>query len=315
MPERTWRPLIIAGLPRSGTTLLSTFLASQARCTFITDYLPSFSEAREHLRVRWNTPLTQTQRRIALAIVRDQLLRFRHPVLVGVDSFRTLTELHLAVLDELAQPDDLVVGHKLLLSAEDIRATLAETDLNIVVMYRNPRDAALSYYLRTGGGVEAYLRDWREAIALMHRSHDSRLFPIRYENLIGSPESTLSPLFGALALPLDVRRTALSFDRGPAGRVPWKGNASFAPPERTFNPSVAGRWRENQDSPIVRYATWACRHELSLMGYPRGPLIPRAERLRWEIHRLAHRTAARVDVAWRDARAAALERLGTPLKP
>lgn len=308
------RSLIIAGLPRSGTTLLSTFLASQARCTFVTDYLGAFSEALDHLHVDWSTALTTTQRRVALAIVRDQLLRFRHPVLVGVDAFSTVAELHALVLEELARPNDLAVGHKLLLSHDRISAILAQTRLTVVVLYRDPRDAAVSYFHRVGTGVEGYLEEWRHTVTLLERTRHPRLFGLRYEDLVRAPERTLRPLFDALRLTLDPSRAALTFNRGPAGQTKWQGNASFEAPQRPFDPSAVERWRTMPDSPIVRYAAWTCRRELARVGYEPGPSMSKREAARWTAHRTAWDLVRRADRRWERGRAQILDLFAPPLR-
>ncbi|MEY2936227.1 MAG: hypothetical protein RL033_6976, partial [Pseudomonadota bacterium] len=101
-------------MPRSGTTLVATLLAGQRGVQFLTEYFPAFLEAQRRLRKSWNAALDLSERRIALALIRDQFLRVRHPVLVKQDAFSTLDELHRAVLAELASAQDRWLGHKLL---------------------------------------------------------------------------------------------------------------------------------------------------------------------------------------------------------
>ena len=59
--ERTFQRLIIAGVPRCGTTVLAAFLRTQRGVTFIPDYLQSVHQAALNLGVHWSQPLaTQT---------------------------------------------------------------------------------------------------------------------------------------------------------------------------------------------------------------------------------------------------------------
>jgi hypothetical protein len=50
----------------------------------------------------------------------------------------------------------------LVLTAERTRALLNETDCVATVLFRDPRDAAESFYYRFGGGVEEYLLQWKD---------------------------------------------------------------------------------------------------------------------------------------------------------
>lgn len=307
------RTVIVAGLPRCGTTLLSTFLAAQPFCTFLTDYLGSFTDALAFLQVGWRTPLDLTQRRVALAKVRDQLLRFRHPVLVRPESFFTVAELHHAVLAELAKPGDRVVGHKLLLSQREVAALLEHTDHHVVVLYRDPRDAALSWYHRTGGGVEGYLERWRRMVRYLEHTSSPRLFPLRYEAMVERPTETLRPLFDALGVPLSLERRELVF-RGPSGAVRFTGNAGSGTDRAPFDARAIEGWRAHLDSPVVRYAAAVTARERDRLGYPPGPPLARSERARWHAHRAAHEVAAQVDAWWKRRRADVLARIAPPLR-
>lgn len=264
--------LLIVGMPRSGTTLVASLLAAQPGVQFLTDYFPAFTDALRRLRQPWNRQLTQSQRRIALALVRDQFLRVRHPVLVKLDGFETLDELHRLVMAELASPEDRWVGHKLLMEPSQLRSTLEETNIRCLVMLRDPRDAALSYFHRTGGGVEAYLRIWRETVLLSHalETH-SRLLALRFEDLVSTPVVTLKRLGDWLGIEIDPDVPELQFQRTRAhGATQWRENSAFQDVSERFDQQPLGRWRSQPESPIVRYAGWAARGELTLMGYDRG---------------------------------------------
>lgn len=298
------RSLLIAGLPRCGTTLLATFLASQRHVSFLTDYVTSFTVAASQLGIHdWRAPLDRTQRRIALAMVRDELLRFRHPVLVGIDGFETLRDLHEALLRELARPEDRVVGHKLLLSAEQIPPLVEQTTSTIVVLYRDPRDAALSYFHRTGGGVEVYLERWLDMVRLAKTFHHPRFIAIQYETMVSAPTTALGGLADRLGLELDAERTSLVFNRGAAGSMPWAGNASDGHAAGPFEAYAIGRWRNAPASPIVRYAACTCRRELRQLGYPEGPSMSLLETSRWHAHRTTHQLIRHADRSWERSRA------------
>jgi hypothetical protein len=274
--------LVIVGLPRSGTTLVATVLGAQPRMHFLTDYFPGFTDVLSRLRKSWSAPLSQSERRIALAVVRDQFLRVRHPVLVKLDSFETMDQLHQLVLAELASEADEWVGHKLLMGPELLRSTLSQTQMRCLLLVRDPRDAALSYFHRTGGGVERYLRNWCETVQLGRELEGHpRLLRLRFEDLIGSPAATLQKLGAWLGMQVDAEVPELQFQRSRAhGTTAWRENSAFQDVSARFDRQPIGRWRAQPRSPIVRYAGWVARRELTRLGYeaPRERLSAR-ERL------------------------------------
>lgn len=276
--------LLIVGLPRSGTTLMATLLGAQQGVQFLTEYFPAFSEALARIGKRWNDELSASERRIALALVRDQFLRVRHPVLVKHDAFRCMDELHRAVLDELASEGDAVIGHKLLLDARELEQALATSRVHCLLMYRDPRDAALSFFHRTGGGVEGYVRTWREMLARWGGSSHPRLFMLRFEHFVQDPAAALASLGAWLELPLSLDVTELHFQRSRAhGATPWRDNSAFSDVQRRFDSQPLGRWKNELDSPVVRYASWATARDVERLGYEPSPelgLTPR-ERLRF----------------------------------
>lgn len=264
--------LILAGLPRSGTTLVATLLAAQPQIHFLTDYFPAFLEAQRRLGKPWNAPLEPSERRIALALVRDQFLRVRHPVLVKLDAFASIDELHRRVLQELAAPGELWLGHKLLLSPAELRATLEQTDLRCLLLIRDPRDATLSFFHRTGGGVELYARNWRDTARLCRElvGHP-RLLALRFEDLIAEPESTLGRLGAWLGVAIDAQVGQLHFQRSRAhGATEWRENSAFQDVSGRFAREPVGRWKNQGDAlarEITRYAAWVTRAELAAFGY------------------------------------------------
>lgn len=278
-PER----LLIVGLPRSGTTLLATLLGAQPFIHFLTDYFPAFTDLLLRLGKPWNGPLSLSERRIALALVRDQFLRVRHPVLVKLDRFSNIDELHRLVLAELASDTDRWVGHKLLMDAGTLSATLSQTNIRCLVLIRDPRDAALSYFHRTGSGVERYVRNWSEMVrACRQLEGHPQLLALRYEDLITSPPATLRRLGDWLGLELSADVPALQFRRSRAhGATGWQENSAFQDVSRRFDPQPLERWRSQPDSPIVRYAGWAARPELGLMGYASAAGLGARERWRF----------------------------------
>ncbi len=278
-----FRRMILAGLPRSGTTLVATLLAGQRGVQFLTDYFPAFLEAQRRLNKQWGAALELGERRIALALIRDQFLRVRHPVLVKPDAFRTLDELHRAVLAELASAGERWVGHKLLLPPPELRSTLAQTDAYCLLLLRDPRDAALSFFHRTGGGIELYARTWRDTATLCRELADHpRLLALRFEDLLADPSATVQRLGRWLELEIDPEIGQLHFQRSRAhGSTEWRENSAFQDVSGRFDRKPLGRWKAQPESPIVRYTAWVTRHELEPWGYEPAAQASAREQLRF----------------------------------
>jgi sulfotransferase family protein len=297
VPRADRKRLLIVGLPRSGTTLMASLLGAQHNVQFSTDYFSAFSEALARTGRRWDAPLSLGERRIALALVRDQFLRVRHPVLVKQDQFACLDELHRAVLDELARETDELVGHKLLLDARELEQTLATSRVQCLLMYRDPRDAALSFFHRTGSGVEGYVRVWQEMLARWggQQAHP-RLFLLKFEDFILDPAAALARLGAWLGVSLSLEVPELHFQRSRAhGATPWQENSAFADVRQRFDRRPLGRWKSELDSPIVRYASWATAGVVARYGYEPAPALALSaqERLRFTALRALERTEAR----------------------
>ena len=302
--------LMIAGLPRCGTTLLASLLNQQKGCRFVTDYVSWFRDACERLEVEWNEPLTLAQRRVCLALARDSWIRLRHPVLVTTEQFSTIDELHQAIAGELVREGTRAVGHKALLSPEQIEVARQRTKIHLIIMARDPRAAVLSYWHRTGEGVEAYVDNWKKTVRY---ASDARrgVTLLRFEDLVERTEATLgkiTQLWGEQpTLP-----TKLSFDDGPSS-VDWKENSAFGDVVEPFDRTPLARWKESAESPIVRYADAVCRGEMGRLGYE--PLSDHStrSRMRHQIHAAVWDLDRRVDTAWRRLRVRVRERLAPPL--
>lgn len=263
--------------------MVSTVLAAQPRVHFATDYFSCFSTVDSRLHNNWSAPLTERERRFSLAVVRDQFLRVRHPILVSPGQFSTLDELHRLVMNELTSGTPKVIGHKLLLSASDLERTLASSSLHILLMIRDPRDSSLSFLQRTGGGVESYIANWLASAKLARRlARHPRLLALKFEDLILNPKATLERLGRWLAV--DVRHDVaqLHFRRNAAhGQVKWRENSAFGDVQSRYDTAPLHRYRSSPSASAVRYAQWATRSERWRWGYKEEltPPISRRERL------------------------------------
>jgi len=302
--------LIIAGLPRCGTTLLASLLNQQRGCRFVTDYVHWFFVASERLDVTWNQPLTLAQRRVCLSLARASWIQKHHPVLVTTDEFSTIDELHAAIAKELLRTGTRAVGHKSVLPPEQLESARQRTDIQLVVMARDPRAAALSYWHRTGEGIESYVDSWKKAVRYA-RGKPAGVTFLRFEDLIEHTEATLGQITQLWGESPTVP-AKLEYADGPRS-LAWRENSAFGDVVDRFDRAPLERWRSFADSPIVRYADAVCRGEMRQLGYAPLPNHGTGARAKRLLHEAVWGLDRRADAAFGRARRRVRKRLAPPL--
>jgi len=284
--------LVIGGVPRCGTTLAASLLSAQAHTTFVTTYLKSFEALAESFGVQYDDLLDPSQRRAALLKVREEMLRLRHPILLRIDDFRTLGELHRRALEDLATAGDSLVGHKALLNPLRIERLLRSTDARVLILLRDPRDAAVSFWYRTGSSAESYIENWKEMSRYVCERPHPRLFVARFEDLVMNPAVALRAVWrdAGIAFRRPTSLTSMTDMRDRA--QPWSANTAHTDVTRVLDPNAIERWRRTRWSPLVRYAGWACAAEMRQLGYAPDPdPFSTAEHRRFGVVRSTHRLA------------------------
>ena len=284
--------LIIGGVRRCGTSLAARLLAAQEGATFITTYLGSFQHLADSLGVDFDHPLDSAQRRAALLKVREELLRLRHPLIIGADEFRTLGDLYRCVLEDLTAVGDALVGHKDVLDPARIERLLRSSEMRVLILLRDPRDAAVSWWYRTGAPAESYIEDWKEMACYLGGRQHPHLFVARFEDLVTNPASALSAIVATAGIQFRLPPSLTSLTDMRDGAQPWSANTAYADVTRVVDVNAVGRWRSMRWSPLVRYAGWSCAAEMRELGYPCDPApFSTAERRRFAIARCTHRLA------------------------
>lgn len=307
---KTPKRIVIAGLPRCGTTLLASLLNQQPGCRFVTDYSNWFRDAQERLGIGWTDPLTLAQQRVCLALAREEWVRHRHPVLIR--SFSTVDELHRGICGELAG-DAVAVGHKSTLMPEQIVATSRDTTIFVIVMVRDPRAAALSFWHRTGQGVESYVQRWKQTVTACFSSERSNLLVVRFEDLIDRPKEVLGRITASWGAVPEIP-AQLTFGSGSSRDIEWRDNSSYHDIGSRFDRRALERWRSESTSPIARYADVTCRTQMARLGYRALPL-PRSDVLRMRFHEWVTRLDRQVEQGLSRARSAIVRTLAPPLSP
>lgn len=258
MREAHVNPLIIAGMPRSGTTLLQRlcYHHPQMRVTkefgnfgFIGDPLSSYmrrtAKRIQEINGRWR--ILGTPGQLPTALVKK--LRFRglnhaanlrlamaHLFRLARNGSGPVTLPALVAEARTIDPETRVVGDKLPQYIFMMNRLVEVEGLRRLVIYRDCRDVTSSYLLmaRTKWSdrpwihdtdtAEKIARNWVHAIEIME-CHADHLFMIRYEDLVGDP-------------PSEMRRLAEWLDVDPSGFI-----------ANRVSGSSVGKYRQGLTSP------------------------------------------------------------------
>lgn len=245
-------PVFVVGMPRSGTTLLSSLL----------DAHPALVVAPEtHYFTRcWpGTPVQDTAHALGML---DRL--FRQPGVRDMQLSEQETTTIRDAIRECSAPTHADVLRALLETYADRSSAPAWGEKTpdhlrfvpemvqqfpeavFVAIVRDPRDVALSLralpWSRSTLPEQAWT--WRSYAARIDRYHvdyEERFYSLRYEDLITNPEEELRGICAFLEMPFSAsmlqrqEQKAQPFD---AEREPWKQNSA-----REIDPSNRGKWR------------------------------------------------------------------------
>lgn len=277
--------VVVLGLPRSGTTLVANLLNSQPNCTVYHDFL--------------SAPLYAAKTVGGFDRVLDPRMRNRvmgqiQPDVTGFEcSAPTLLGIYMAALQAIAREGDTVVGHKVVGEFALTEPVLTTTDVRVIYVLRDVRDVVLSHWEFGWDNIDAAIERWRQAAAAVSRiEQHPRVAIIRFEKLIRCPHAELEPVEKLLGFPINVDLPQL---RSRSADPRWHHNSSFHDLKGLFDRQAVERWRQHATTPLVRYATFACRRELAAGGYDCAPLAelsPR-ERLKFAIRATVLEAASR----------------------
>lgn len=156
---------------------------------------------------------------------------------------------------------------------EPLLTTFGET-IRILHVVRDPRaviasrNAGMDVARKYGGRypILFLIRQWRKGVAVLlsHQGHDGYL-PLRYEDLVTSPETALQDVQRFLQIPFD--EGVLRTDRyvNGVGRL-WRQNTSFKPVSG-FSTSSVHRWKTVLDAREIALIESLCMPEMTALGY------------------------------------------------
>lgn len=207
------KPLIIAGMPRSGTTLLQRLCDRHPHMrvsndfgnyAFIGDSFPLYTAkaARRVLEINGGSRILGTFSGRTTNYLSNVHTTFSH--LIRIAQFGTGAVTLSAITTEARKNDPhiRVVGDKFPQYIFTMDRLVQLPELLRLVVYRDCRDVTSSFLkmVRTKWKYRRWIRDtntagkiarlWVRAVEVMER-HADDLFVVRYENLVGDPRSEL----------------------------------------------------------------------------------------------------------------------------
>jgi hypothetical protein len=258
----------VSGFARSGTTLLAGLLDAQPQFSCVAESHVAPLLAADAAG-GFHVDLSREARNRLLARHRFTVAGTPFATRIRPNDFRTADEFYRLALEEVARPDDLVVGHKINgygPHKEVFGKLLVETDVRCIHILRDARDVLLS---QSNFIVESVIDPqlWVTAAQrLRELGEHPRLAIVRYEELVRDPARALAPVEKLLGLPLVTELRTLAY-RG----HPWVDNSSFHDVDRLFDSRAVERWRAHTHVPVVRFAAWRCADELARWGYAPFP--------------------------------------------
>ena len=274
-------PVFVVGMPRSGTTLLSSLLGAHPDLV-IAPETHYFTRCWTGEAIRgWADVERMLDRLDQQPGVRDMALSDEEWATIR-ERLRTLeAPTHADILGMLlhtyaAQTDASAWGEKtpdhLRLVPEMARQF---PEAVFVAIIRDPRDVCLS--LRSMPWSRSTLPEqawtWRTYAALVDRyrtDYDGRFFDLRYEDLIADPKSVLRDVCAFLEMPFHEsmlrsrEQEAQPFD---AEREPWKQNSG-----RRIDASNREKWRTRMPEAERVLVEWIAGRRLSAYGYAHPPV-------------------------------------------
>ena len=289
----TAAPIFIVGCPRSGTTLLRDLLRAHPRITF-----PLESRVIPELYRSHGEPRSRAHaRRIAADLLNTWNIATWQLALEpsDLDHHRSFAGLTAQLYDTWAQREGKPRwGDKTPLYVLELDTLLALfPGAQVINVVRDGRDVALSLMRQPWGPTNPYTAGlmWRGAVAASRRAAgrlpSSTFLSVRYESLLGNPESELRRMCEFLGESFDPSIVTPSRLPTPSGRPnPWPAHRDAA-----IDVANLGHWTTEMSAAERSVFESVAGQELRLEGYdltcaPRR--LRMRERAAWRTQDLVH---------------------------
>ena len=238
-------PVFIGGAPRSGLTLLRMILDAHPQLTCLPDagFMPGLALQWRDIEKTLGSNLEETygvSREALRGSFRRAMEGLLAPALVKTGKPRLVEKsaMNAVAMDTLGElfPDAMLV--LLIRDGRDVVASLLDRD------WKDPRSGEPFAYTQHAGTAASY---WLQLVNLALEAKSrldrpDRVYILRYEDLVKSPEQTLRALFSHINVSWD--EGVLEFYRS---RRPLVGMEydSWARLRRPLSPRSIGRWKRD----------------------------------------------------------------------
>ena len=291
--------LMITGERRSGTTRLANILNAQTGITIYRDFLQiERIKSRLNIKTLNENLLPATKRRLVRSFEFDDNADLGISMDISADDFSTLLEFYTFVLEKIASPTDILVGHKTTMALGITPELLTRVpELRSIFVIRDPRDMVASALKLGWSNAFELAEAWQNATeAAQSIQKDerfcNRFMIIRFEDLVGCPDIVLEQLASFLGID-NLRAPETMTDY--SGE--WRNNSSFGDLTGNIDSAPVGRW--SRSNPEAGHAVeLVLGPKLYKIGYARssGFSFPLFLRLwsRWTLYRVLRRVGFRV---------------------
>jgi hypothetical protein len=280
-------PIFVAGLERSGTSLMFALLASHPsiamtrRTNLWTHFYGQYGDLSDPANL--DRCLATMSRYKRLVTLEPDFDRLRREFLVGDASYgRLFALLEGQYAERIGKPR---WGDKSLNTERYADAIFhAYPGARILHMVRDPRDRFSSSLVRwktRRGGVGAGTAEWLSSIRLAKRNqrrYPDRYRIVRYESLVQEPE----PMLRGICAFIGEEYTPRMLRMDGAGKFAEQSNSSYGRRDRgVISTDSIGRFREVLSPRQIATIQSLAREEMASLGYQLDPIrLPPISRLR-----------------------------------
>jgi len=277
--------LLVTGERRSGTTLLANLLNAGHHITVYRDFLHI---ARLQRFVRAGSliePLTAKQKQALVAHFNSQEITRKAKLNIDCKTIgvETLIDFYALVLQQIAKPEDIVVGHKTTCAHVVVGELLAHVpELKVIYIIRDPRDVTISAVRRfPHESWTDHVASWRRSYETMARhmarpEYAPRILSVQFRDLLLYRAQTLDTIATFLGID-EIRVPETMTDYGQQ----WQDNSSFGDLGDVLDTTPLGRW-QRQDPGTGRRVEILLHDVMADAGYEISARITRGDMLQTE---------------------------------
>ena len=284
-------PVYVAGLERSGTSLLYALLASHPnlamtrRTNLWKHFYGQYGDLRDAGNLRRCLEMMRRYKR--LAVLEPDFDRLERDFIAGPRTYPKLFDLlELQYAERIGRPR---WGDKSLNTEQYADAIFAAyPGARILHMIRDPRDRFASSLTRWGvrrGGVGVGTAEWLSSVRIARRNqhrYPSGSLTVRYETLAAEPEASLREICDFIDEPFAPEM--LTMEGAPVFRE--KGNSSYERRDPgVISTGSIGRYRQVLTPRQIAFVQAVAKDEMVAFGYEADALeLPPRQRLGFALH-------------------------------